>query len=116
MLPEDKAKTTIPTSPAQEALERVDRRDRLVRAIELFVFTCLVVFNVLIGVGILKVIDQNQKDALVRSEQASLDRKEQKDYIKCVLLIRFDTPPEDLTTRKGVEKALDACAATRTNE
>lgn len=110
MQQEDKATTTIPKSPAQEFITKVDARDRAVRGFEIAVLFVLVIFNIFSAIRLQNVIDQNQSDALVRSQTASQERQESKDYIKCILLIRYDTPAEKLTTRDGTEAALDACA------
>lgn len=32
------------------------------------------------------------------------------DYIKCLSILRFDVPAEELKTREGAIKALDSCA------
>lgn len=107
---DQKASTIIPASPQQEALAKIDNRDKLVRAVEITILLFVVAFNIFLGLRIQSVIDQNQRDAKARSEAAQQDRNEQKDYIKCVLLIKFDDPPADLTTKVGTSKALDACA------
>lgn len=109
---QDKAKTTIPETPNQELLSRVDRRDKLVRGVELAILFIIVLFNIFLGLRIQSVIDQNQADVL-RAREANIQRQvELKDYIKCVLIIRFDYTPEELATKEGVTKALDTCAKT----
>lgn len=110
MEPDDKATTTIPPSDAQKFIIKTDRRDKLVRGIEVFILLIVVAFNIFLGVRLNQVIDQNQKDTLVRAAQASQDRDELKGYIKCLVLLRFDVPAEQLTARDGVASALDACA------
>lgn len=107
---EDKATTTIPDSPAQETLRKIDNRDKVLKTAQLAIFFVVAIFNVFIILRLQQVIDQNQRESLARSGVAVQDRKEQKDYIKCVLLIRYDASQEALSTRAGVEAALDRCA------
>jgi len=51
----------------------------------------------------IKAILENQK--LIRGNTVEI-----KEYIKCVLLIRFTATPQQLSTREGTESALNACA------
>lgn len=113
MLEADKAKTTIPESPAQQFLARVDARDKMARAAGIAILLALVVFNVFTAIRLQNVIDQNQRDTLEARQANTARQNELKDYIKCVLLIRYDVPAEALTTRDGVEAALDACATAK---
>lgn len=110
MKDEDKATSTIAQSPTQKLLVKVDKRDKLVRTIEIAMLLVFGVFSVFLAIRLQFVIDQNQRDSLRRSHQAQIDRSETKDYIKCILLIKYDTPAEQLTSREGTEKALDLCA------
>ena len=106
----DKAKTTIPESPAESFLRQVDHRDKLMRYAELSILLALVLFNVFVASRLQQVIDENQRDT-IEARKANIARQaETKDYIKCIVLIRFDNAPEALTTREGVETALDVCA------
>ena len=110
MLNEDKATTTIPDSPAQQTLQKLDHRDRFIRTVEIFILILVVVFNIFLGVRLQQVINNNQIET-VAARQANIKRQQDlEQYIKCVLLIRYDVPPEQLTTRKGTEAALDKCA------
>lgn len=108
---EDKATTTIPQSPSQQLLAKVDRRDKLVRIVEITILMAVVVLNIFIGLRIQTVIDSNNK-ATVQARQDNVERTTQsQQYIKCIVLLRFNTTPMALQTKAGVEKALDACAA-----
>lgn len=110
MLDEDKATTTIPDSPAQKMLNKADRsihRAIIGGIVMLFVVAAL---NVFAAVRLQYIIDKNQED-VIQARQANIERQsEQKDYIKCVLLLRFDATPQQLATREGASKALDECA------
>ncbi len=107
---EDKATTTIPATPAQVKLNQLDRRDKIVRAVELFVLLAVVLFNVFLGLRLQQVIDENNR-ATVEARMANIERQgELKDYVKCVILIGFDNTPEQLATREGTEAALIKCA------
>ncbi len=103
MQQEDKAHDQIPKSDSQKFIDRVERRDKMVKIFEVIILFGLVAFNVF-------TVIQNQRSALERSAIATQERAETKEYIKCVLLIRFDVPEKELTTREGAEKALDDCA------
>lgn len=96
----------------QHLLHKVDRRDKIVRAIEVVILFVLAIVVFVTLLRLQSVIDQNQVNAL-QARKANIERqKETQDYIKCVLLLRYDTTPEELATRKGAEKALDRCAST----
>jgi hypothetical protein len=84
------------------------------RALLLLLMGVVLVFNVVATIRLQQIINQNQKGALERSAEATRDRQEQKDYIKCVLLIRYVVPPEALQTYDGAEEALDQCARNTT--
>jgi hypothetical protein len=107
---EDQDKSLTPGTKGEALLQKVDRRDKIVRIIEVAILLLLAGFNIFSAIRLQDVVDQNHDAAIQRSELATRQRQEQKDYIKCVLLIRFDVPPEQLTTREGTEKALDDCA------
>lgn len=93
-----------------EFIAKADARDKLVRGIELVILLVVVVFNIFLGLRIQRVIDQNGEQAEQRSQSAQADRAEQKAYIKCIVLLKFDATPEALANRDGLEKALDTCA------
>ena len=46
---------------------------------------------------------QTQRDAQVKREV------ETQEYIKCIVLLQFDIPAEQLKTRDGAEAALNTC-------
>lgn len=109
----DKATTTIPQSPAQETLAKIDKRDQRIRIIELTIVFAMVIINLFVLLRLQQVIDQNNR-ATIEARQQNIERQnDQKNYIKCVLLIRFNEPPVDLTTKSSVSKALDQCAQTQ---
>lgn len=110
MKEEDKATSTIVKSPSQELIKKVDDRDKLVRAIEVVILLVVVAFNIFLGLRLQSVVDTNRLEAEQRAMTAGGDSNENKRYLKCLALIRFDAPPEDLTTREGMSKALDNCA------
>lgn len=108
---DDKAKTIIPQSPSQALIAKVDKRDKLVRIIEVAILMTVVVFNVFVGLRIQTVIDNNNA-ATVQARKDNVERETQsQQYIKCIVLLRFNTTPMALQTKAGVEKALDACAS-----
>lgn len=110
---DDKATTLIPASPAQQFIAKAERRDKVQRSVEVFVLICVVVFNLFIGLRLQQVIDQNNQ-ATVTARQQNIDRQNDlKDYIKCILLVRFNQPPVDATSKAAVSKALDECAANK---
>lgn len=110
MIEEDKATTLIPDTPVQELIKKTDRQVGRAVYFSVAILVLLTIFNVVTAVRLQTVINQNQKDALT-ARQANIDRQgELKDYVKCVLLISFDVPKDQLTTRQGTEKALDHCA------
>lgn len=112
MREEDKAATTIPKSPSQDLISKVDRRDKLVRGVELFVLACVVGFNIFLGLRLQQVINQNNAST-VAARQQNIDRQNDlKNYIKCLSLVRFNQPPVDLSSKTAVSKALDQCAQT----
>ena len=47
---------------------------------------------------------QTQRDSQVKREV------ETQEYIKCIVLLRFEVTPEQIATKEGAEKALDSCA------
>src|SRR6188768_2739591 len=94
-------------SPSENLLTKMDRRDKAIRALELFILFSLVIFSVFTSIRLQQVVDQNQRGALERAADATRDRQEQKDYIKCIILLRFVVPPEALQTYDGTEEALD---------
>lgn len=107
---EDKATTTIKDSPAQEFIRTVDKRDKVIRVIEVVCLLALALFSLYTSIRLQYVIDQNNA-ATVDARQANVARQDElKDYIKCVLLIRYVVPPEDLADYDGAEEALDTCA------
>jgi hypothetical protein len=63
MIEVDKAKTTIPESPAESFLRQVDRRDKLMRYAEVAILLGLVLFNVFVAARLQQVIDENQRSA-----------------------------------------------------
>lgn len=97
-------------SMAQVTLERIDRRDRVVRTLQTLLVMVVVGLNIFLMIRLQSVIDQNNTAALVRSQQAEQQRTDTQEYIKCVLLIRYDYPPETLSTRDAAQIALDTCA------
>lgn len=97
-------------SPAQSFIKKIDRRDKLVRIIEIVFLVIAISFTIFGLIRIQQLISLSQQETLQRSEKAAQERGETKQYIRCILLIRFDNPPETLTTREGVAKALDNCA------
>lgn len=51
------------------------------------------------------------QDSTIQARKDNIRRQQDnEDYIKCLVLVKFDVPPEQLTTRDGVAKALDDCA------
>lgn len=107
---EDKATTIIPQSPSEGLIEKVDRRDRLVRIMEVGLLFALTLFNVAAVVQTQQIISRNERNTQ-EARQANIDRQVQMTaYIKCIILIRYDTPAADLTNREGTEAALDKCA------
>lgn len=110
MLDEDKAQSVIPDSPAQKMLKKVDRRSFVAVVFGIGLLLIVTVFNVFTAVRLQYIIDKNQEDTL-QARDANVDRQEElQGYIKCVLLLRFDTTPEQFATREGASKALDDCA------
>lgn len=110
---EDRATTTIPKSPTQELIAKVDNRDKLVRAIELFALACVVGFNIFLGLRLQQVIDQNNQATVDARQQNIARQNDLKNYVKCVSLVRFNQPPVDLTSKNAVSKALDECAGAK---
>lgn len=111
MQSQDKAKNTIPLTPTEELIRKVDRRDRLMRVFQILALAALGIFNVYAAISLEYQTVQNQK-ATVAARQANVDRQTAlQGYIKCVLLIRYDNPASMLTTKEQVSKALDTCAA-----
>jgi hypothetical protein len=108
---EEQQSATTPGTKGEALLRKVDRRDKVMRLAEIAILFALVLFNVFTAVRLQNVIDQNQADTLQAREANIARQDELKDYIKCVLLIRYDVPPEHLTTRDGAEQSLDTCAA-----
>lgn len=98
-------------SLAQVTLERIDRRDRVVRVLQAMLLFFVLAFNIFIAIQILQIIQQNNTASIERAEQATTQRNDQQGYIKCIVLLRYDNPglgPD--SPRADVEKALDACA------
>jgi Na+/H+ antiporter NhaC len=103
--------TIIEESPAQKTLAKIDGRDRVVRMVEIAILAIVVAFNVFTGVRLQNQIEANNKATITAREQNITRQTEIKDYIKCLSLLKFTVPAPDLTTKEGVSKALDACAA-----
>jgi hypothetical protein len=91
-------------------LRKLDHRDILMRIVQNVALFVVVAINLLTLMNMQQVIDQNQKSALDRSNQAARERAETKNYIKCVLLIRYDMPEGAVFTREQSSDALDKCA------
>jgi hypothetical protein len=107
---DDKAAHTLPQSPAQLTLARIERRDKRIATFKIFLLLIVVIFNVLTALRLQQVIDENQAETQ-RAREANIARQDEiKEYIKCVLLIRFDYTPEQLSSKEQVESALDTCA------
>lgn len=102
----DKATEQIPRSDSQKFIARVERRDKLVKVFSVILLLALVAFNVY-------VITQNQRAANERAATASIERRETKEYIRCLALLEFDVPASQLKTRDGRARALDNCAKTK---
>lgn len=99
------------SSPTEAMLRTVDRRDKLMRAVELVILAALVVFNIFTVFRLQEIINQNQTSTL-NARELNINRQAQMErYIKCILLLRYDNP--ELTAqspREEVEMALDKCA------
>lgn len=101
----------IDKSPSQDFIGKVDRRDKLMRIIEVFMLLVIVLFNVFFGLRLQSVINKNNQTATDSRKTNAQRQNEIQDYIKCVVLIRFDDPPLPATaTREETSKALDECA------
>jgi hypothetical protein len=111
----DPDKPLLPThsTPAQHVLQKADHRDKVVHTLEIIVLFAVVLFTIITLVRLQQIIDQNQQSTLEARRINMARQTEIKDYIKCIVLIKYDTPPEDLTTRTGTEAALNACAKGR---
>lgn len=99
-------------SPAELKLQKLDRRDRAVRIIEVVILLAFGAFSTLTNVRLQHVIDSNNA-ATVQARKDNIERQEQsQNYIKCIVLLKFSQPPLDPNSRKSVEAALDKCAKT----
>lgn len=97
---QDKATSIMPETSSERLLKKIERKDTIIRSVQLIVLTFISVFNIFFAVQTLD------------ARQANIQRQDElKDYIKCILLIRYDSTPEQLATRKGGEAALDHCAS-----
>lgn len=63
------------------------------------------------GLGVRKVyVISNKLDRTTQAIRNTQTQGQATKYIKCIALIRFDVPAEQLQTRDGSEAALDNCA------
>jgi len=86
-------------------LRKLDRRDMTLKSFLVFL---AIAATILIASGLLKIHDNGQQSA----RQAITN----KEYIKCVVLLRFDMSESEKASRKATEKALDDCAANAVRE
>ena len=102
----DKATTTIPDSPAQKLLKKVDRRDKLIRTVELTFLFIALLFNVFIAIKSVQTqqqIQQNQDANIARSQQRS---KNLQNYLTCVLSLPISS--RDKVALQGCQTATDS--------
>lgn len=97
-------------SPGELKLQKLDRRDKLMRVFEVIVLAGLVVFSVFNQMRLQQIITQNEKNSNAARQIIINQQEEAEGYIKCVLLIRFTHTAADLATKEGASKALDDCA------
>lgn len=92
-------------------LDKIDQRDKVVRAIELITLGLLVIFSVFSSISLQSIISSNQSSA-VQARNANLARQDaMQGYIKCIILLHYDNPTlNENSTRADVVKALDKCA------
>ena len=84
--------------------KRIARWNRLYRG-------CLLIL-VLAIIGVQLQANNRSSMATQEARRANIARQESiQNYLKCLSILRFDVPPEQLQTRDGVIKALDTCAA-----
>lgn len=103
-----------PESVGKNTLRKIEHRSSQLMTIAIILLVTVSGFNVWSSIRLQQVIDENNTTT-VQARKVNIQRQnELKDYIKCVLLIRFDVPPDQLSTRKGAEKALDICATNNT--
>lgn len=103
-------------TPSEIKLDKIDNRDKLVRAVELIVLAVLVCAQLASTVALQNVINENQKRTVAARAANAQRQQEQKDYIKCIILLKYDAPNLNAqSTRSDVETALDNCA-TKTNK
>lgn len=103
----------FPETNTQRTLKKIDDRNKRTVIVVIVVLLAATIFGVFLNLKLQQVIDRNQEEAR-QARAANIDRQgEMKNYIKCILLIRFDSTPEALATRGGAEAALNACAAAK---
>lgn len=68
--------------------------------------------NILGLLEIQSLIKHNQAETVTARAQNMERQDDLKNYTKCIVLLRFNQPPIDLSSKAAVSKALDVCATT----
>lgn len=95
-----------PVSESEKTLDRIDARDRIIRAIEVVILLVAVTFSIVSGVYYQQQSQKARSTNIARQDSL-------KNYIKCLSLLRFDSPEltQPNVTRQQVSAALDKCAS-----
>lgn len=99
----------LPVSRGEEAIRSLDKRDKFTRGLAIVILLFVVAFNIY-------TIQANKADTLKAREANTARQAEIKEYIRCIVLLRYDNPTLTAQSpREDVENALDKCA-NRTDE
>lgn len=86
-------------------------RKAWVEALQYILIIAVLIVNIIGIVKIQTVINDNQAQTIVARQQNIQRQQEIKDYIKCLILLRYDNPTLTVnSTRAQTEAALDKCA------
>lgn len=97
-------------SPGEQKLRRLDQRDMAFRILAIMILLVPTIFNIFSAIQLQRLVKQNRNETLA-ARRVNFERQDQtQNYIKCILLIRFDYPPTSLTNREGIVNALDDCS------
>lgn len=86
-------------------------RKAWVEALQYILIIAVLVVNIIGIVKIQTVINDNQAQTIAARQTNLQHQQEIKDYIKCIVLLRYDNPTLTVnSTRSETEVALDKCA------
>lgn len=99
-------------SPGELKLRQLDKRDMVTRALAMLLLLGAILFNIASAWEVQQLIKQNRQETLA-ARKVNFERQDQTQaYIKCIVLLRYFSPPLTASSTKiETEAALNTCAA-----